>query len=61
MKYLLNQIVKMMGLDGVGDIYSQLWKIIDPINPPWKNACFLFRILEVLLQVCWSLGGTQVS
>lgn len=57
MKCLLNQIVKMMGLEGVGDIYSRLWQVIDPINPRWKNACFLFRILEVFLKTCWSLGG----
>ena len=29
MKCLLNQIVKMMGLKGVGDIYTQLWEVID--------------------------------
>lgn len=29
MKCLLNQIVEMIGLEGVGDIYTQLCEVID--------------------------------
>lgn len=57
----------MMGLEGVGDFYTQLWEVIDvqmgkkiPIlckTHSEKNACFLFTVLEVFVKTCWSLGG----